>query len=214
MKLKLTHFMPKFTLALSNNQLISQFFEFGENAYKKMTNPQALEEARAPEEVQNPAVEMIIEAEGPTHASGSAALQTNAGRSQIIGDVDVEAGGSLQARFIGRGPATPGPTSISGSFRWRLPNAACFQDGVLRVAEVYDLDNKKGDTTVAFDYTLYKDRSASVHGVAIFEPFSDKPAKIQVFTQGSTEGLASGIEYFFCKLKDGLKKSLVINQRE
>ena len=69
MKLKLTDFMPKFTLALSNNQLISEFCRFGENAYKKMTNPEALEEARAPEEVQNPAVEMIIEAQGPTHAT-------------------------------------------------------------------------------------------------------------------------------------------------
>ena len=139
------------------------------------------------------------------HASGVAALQTAAGRAQMAGDVDLEPGGRARATLIGRGPEKPGPTSISGNFRWRLPNAASFQDGVLRVTGGYDLENKKGDTTVAFDYTFYKDRSASVHGVATFHPHSDKPSQAQAVLHGSTEEmLKKFINYF--------KKNQVTNQ--
>lgn len=163
--MKLAHFLPKYSIAFKNNQVISKIVD----TYRKVLNPTGVvaHQNQPPQNVPNPAVDMTITAKGPMNGTIVATVQTGAGAAQLGGDIDLEAGASITARIQATAPEVAGHNVLSGNLQWGLPNIQGFQDGVLKIERNEDLDNNRGSTTAVINYRIYK----NVQGMATFEPF-------------------------------------------
>ena len=242
--MKRAYFISKYNRLFKNNQVLPKVFQFRTYAYKRFKYPKPLvqQEAQPPQDVANSGIDMTFIANGPMNGTGAAVIQTGAGAAQFeeckplsrhllqtcyqcqCQDMILQDGASTTARIKATGPEATEPevtehNFLSGNFEWSLPNFKGLQDGVFKIERSEDLDNKRGYTTAVFNSRLYK----NVQGVCFaptFSPFSNKPAIVQVSTQGSTEDEVSNVRDFFnknedsiFKLRDCFKNNRVTNQR-